>query len=82
MDVPLQEISGCRDGDDDPGPDVLSEVPAYVLGQRLGARLTQIEQQLPALAERGPQQTWDRQYDMPVWERLQNLPLEPLRPQQ
>ncbi len=82
MGVPLQDISRGRDRDHDPWTDVRPELPTYVLGRRLGGRLTQIEQQLPALAERGPQQPWHRHQYMPVWHGLEHFLLEPLRPEQ
>ena len=53
--MPLQETSRRRDGEDDPRPDVCPELAAQVLGQRLGATLAEVEEQLLSLAERGAQ---------------------------
>ena len=52
--MPLDQVSGGGDGDDDTGPAVWAVSPPDILGDGLGGALGEVEEKLPALpAARG-----------------------------
>jgi hypothetical protein len=50
--MPLDQISGGGNGDDDAGPSVRAELSAHVLSHGLRGTLREVEEELPTLARR------------------------------
>ena len=66
MGVPLQEVSGGCDGDDDAGARVTTDSPADELARGLGGGPPQLREQLAPSAEERSEQPRDRQDDVTV----------------
>ncbi len=82
MGVPLNQISGGGDGDDDSRPAVLAEPFADVLGDGLGGALPEVEEELSTLAEHTPQEAWHGENRVPMRNGREHLLLQPFRPQE
>jgi len=80
--VPLDQVRGGGDGDDDTGPAVRAEAPPHVLGDGLGGALREVEEKLSALPEDPPQEARHGENDVAMGNGRENLLLEPLCPQE
>ncbi len=80
--MPLDQVSGGGDGDDDTGPAVLADLSADVLGDGLGGALREVEEKLPTLPEDPPQEAWHGEDDVAMRNGREHLLLQPLRPQE
>ena len=80
--MPLDQVSGGGNGDDDSGPAVWAEPSADVLGDGLGGALRQVEEELPTLAEDAAQEARHGEDDVPMRNGREHLLLQPLRPQE
>ena len=80
--MPLDKVPGGGNGDDDSGPSVRTELLAHVLGDGLGGALREVEEELAPLAEDPAQEAWHGEDDMPMRDGLEDLLLQPLRPQE
>jgi hypothetical protein len=80
--MPLDQVSGGGDGDDDSGPSVRTELLAHVLGEALGGAVRELEEKLSTLAEDAAQQPWHGENDVPMRDGREDLLLQPLRPQE
>jgi hypothetical protein len=78
--VPLGQVPGGRDGDDDSRPAVLAELFADVLGEGLGGALREVEEELSTLPEDAPQEAGHGEDKVAMRNGLEHLVLEPLRP--
>ena len=64
--VPLDQVPGGGDGDDDSRPAVRAEPFSDVLGDGLGGALREVEEELPTLPEDAPQEAWHGEHDVAV----------------
>ena len=80
--MPLDQVPGGGDRDDDAGPSVGSEVSSHVLGESLGGALREIEEKLTALSEDPAQQTGHREHEMAVRDGGEDLVLQPFGPEE
>jgi hypothetical protein len=79
--MPLDQISGGGDRDDDAGPRVSTDSPADELARGLGGGPPQLRRQLAPSAEERTQQAGNGQDDMAVAARGEHFVAQPLRPQ-
>ena len=79
--MPLKQIPGGGDRDDDAGAGVVAEAPADELGRGLGGGAAQLGEQLAPPAQQGSQQPRDGQDDVAVGDRGEHLLAQPLGPQ-
>jgi hypothetical protein len=80
--MPLNQVSGRGDGDDDAGPSVRADLSAHVLGDGLGGALGEVEQKLPPSAEDPAQEAWHGEDDMTMGNGLEHFLLKPLPPKE
>jgi hypothetical protein len=80
--MPLDEVPGGGDGDDDTGPAVWAESCPDVLGGGLGGALGEVEEELPALPEDPPQEAGHGEDEVAMRNGREHLLLEPLRPKE
>ena len=80
--MPLDQVPGGGDGDDDSRPSVRADSSPHVLGDGLGGALGEVEQKLPPLAEDPAQEAGHGEDDMTMRDGLEHLLLQPLRPQE
>ena len=80
--MPLNQVSGGSDGDDDSGPAVLGEPSPDVLSDGLGGALREVEEELSTLPEDHPQEARHGEDDVPMRNGREHLLLQPLRPQE
>jgi hypothetical protein len=78
--MPLDEIAGGGDRDDDAGAGVVAEAPADELGHGLGGGAAEFGEQLPPPAQERTQQSGDGQDDVAVGDRGEHLLAQPLGP--
>jgi hypothetical protein len=71
--MPLDEIAGGGDGDDDAGAGLVAEAPADEFGDRLGGGAAELGEQLAPSAQERPQQPGDGQDDVAVRDRGEQL---------
>jgi hypothetical protein len=65
--MPLNQVSGRDDGDDDAGPSVRADLSAHVLGDGLGGALGEVEQKLPPSAASGYPWSARLKALLPIW---------------
>ena len=82
MRVPLQEISGGGDGDDDTGAHVTSRRAAHGFDDRLCASPGEFGQEVAPPAKQRPQQTRNREHDVTVGDGSEQLLAQPFGPEQ
>jgi len=80
--MPLDQVPGGGDGDDDSGPSVRTELLAHVLGDGLGGALRKVEQELAPLAEDPAHEARHGEDDVPMRNGLEDLLPEPFGPQE
>ncbi len=80
--VPLDQVAGGGDRDDDARAGVLTEAPADELGHGLGGGPPQFGEQLAPSAEQRTQQPRDRQDDVAVGDLGEHLLAQPHRPEE
>ena len=80
--MPLDQVSGGGDGDDDAGPAVWTESCPDVLGDGLGGALGEVEEKLPALPEDPPQEAGHGEDEVAMRNGREHLLLQPLRPKE
>ena len=80
MGMPLHQVSGGGDGDDDTGPAVWDESCPDVLGDGLGAALGKVEEEIPTLPEDPPQEAGHGEDELAMRSGREHLLLQPLRP--
>ena len=73
--MPLDQVPGGGDRDDDAGSSVGSEVPSHVLGEGLGDALGEVKEELAALSEDPAQQTGHGEDEMAVRDGREDLVL-------
>jgi hypothetical protein len=73
--MPLDQIPGACDRDDDARPSLRSEVSPHVLGKSLGGTLGEIEEKLSALSEDPAQDAGHREHEMAMRDGREDLPL-------
>jgi hypothetical protein len=71
--MPLDQVSGGGDGDDDTRPAVLAESSPDVLGEGLGGALGEVEEKLPTLPEDPPQETRHGEDDVAMGDGREHL---------
>jgi len=79
--MPLDQISGGGDRDDDAGARVSTDSPADELACRLGGGPGELREQLTPSAKQGSEQPRDRQDKVAVRDLGQHLPAQPFSPQ-
>jgi hypothetical protein len=82
MGMPLDEVAGGRDGDDEARPNLFTQALADGLGYGLRPREGQLVQQLAALAEERPQEARHGENDVTMRDGCEHFLLQPFRPQQ
>jgi hypothetical protein len=80
--VPLDEIAGGGDGDDDAGAGLVAEAPADELGCGPRGGAPQLGEQLAPPAQERTQQTGDGQDKVAVGNLGQHLLAQPLGPEE
>ena len=80
--MPLDQIAGGRDRDDDAGASVVAEAPADKLAHGLGGVPPQLGEQLAPPSEERTQQPRDGQNDVAVGDLGEHLLAQPLGPQE
>jgi hypothetical protein len=71
--MPLDQVSGGGNGDDDTRPAVLAESSPDVLGEGLGGALGEVEEKLPTLPEDPPQETRHGEDDVAMGDGREHL---------
>jgi hypothetical protein len=82
MGMPLDQVSGGGDGDDDTGLAVWAKPFSDVLGDGTGGALREVEEELSTLAEDPPQEAGHGEDDMAMRNGREHLLPQPLRPQE
>jgi hypothetical protein len=71
--VPLDQVPGGGDGDDDSRPAVRGDAFSEVLGHRLGGALREVEEELSTLAEDPSQEAGHGEHDVAVPDGREHL---------
>ncbi len=80
--MPLEEVAGGRDGDDDTGMQLGPSVSADQLDNSLRSRLSELLQQLSPASKQWPQQARDGEDHVTMRDRCEELGAQRFRPEE
>ena len=80
--MPLEEIAGGGDGDDDTGTQLGPGASANQLDNSLRSRLSEFLQQLSPASKQRPQQARDGEDHVTMRDRCEELRAQPFRPEE